>query len=664
MLRRFFLLFSSLLIIIYSSSAQDTTQAAQDTIQRGKSFTFYHNEKSFDQGTYSPLDTSLDSYHYFPPGFAQNLMTLGFTGSPAQSMYYRNPQLIGFNSGISFMDVYTSKKEEIQYFNTRKPYSKIFFLMGSKEEQILKAKHTQNIGNSFNFGLDYTNITASGFYSRQKTRSNDFHVHSSYQTKNKIYGNFANFAYSKITVDENGGLLYDFYFEEFIIDRKDAIPVSLQNASNLYKKKSWYFKQYLNFGKRENIFDAKDSINRKVVSPLLRVAHTFSFEKQISSFRDASPDSMLYLPLFNYDRTRDPLDTIKDSLNIKIYENTFSLSTVDFTDLLGAHSGYKNFYSSVFIKHQNIDRLTHNDNYDTSFQNLIAGVDLNFRFLKLFSGGGKATQVINGFNKNDHYYSGFLEFRPGFKQRDSIPGSGEHFIRIETFHQINHPDWIYSHYFSDQLQWQNDFQIISHSGQSISYHNEKWKLKAGLSQNFVKNPVYIEHADVFTVDTIFKGKLLFPRQYDGRIGINQAYLSKHVRLWKFNLNTKIYYQQSPFSLILSYPEFITYNSLYFQSLMLRKAVFGQIGVDFYYHTNYYANAYSPFLKQFYAQDKKVVGNYPFLDFFINIKIKTVRAFFKVTHLNSGLFGNTYYIVPHYPQADRTFRFGIDWRFLD
>lgn len=628
---------------------------AQDSAGANRPFTFFITEKSFDKGSYSIADTTLDSYHYYIPGFYHRFKTLGNTGSPAQSMYYSNPAETGFSTGIYYLDPYTSKKDEIRYFNTRKPYSKVFFLMGSKEEQVLNVQHSQNIGRPFNFGFDYTNISSTGFYQRQKTKENDFHFHSHYEMKNRLYGNFANFIYDKMTIEENGGLYADEFFEFALEERKDALEINLLDASNLHKKKSYYLKQYLNLGKREDFFDAKDSVNRRMVLPSFRLAHTFSFEKQIYSYKDVSPDSVQYLRLFNYDKTRIPPDTIKDSLNVKIAENTLSFSTVDFTDISGRHYGFKNFYSSVFIRHQNIDRLTHNDNFDTSFQNLMAGGDFNFRFLKLFSAGGNAVEVLNGFNKGDHYYQGFMEFSP-----DSLA----HRVRIASFHQVKHPDWVYTHYFSDQVQWQNDFLNSSYSGQSISYSNNQWKIHAGLSQNYYKNPVYFDYGSIFTDDTVFVANRIIPQQKEERMTINQAYLGKQFNLWKFHLRTTIYYQETNNELILPFPELITYNSFYYENFMLRKAAYGQIGVDFYYHTGYYANAYSPFLKQFYLQSDKQVGNYPFLDFFINFKIKSVRAFFKVTHFNSGFSGNTYYLVPHYPQPDRAFRFGIDWRFLD
>lgn len=660
-------MFRSFILFLFSFFVFFCLAFSQDSPPANPVLTFSVSERTFDQGSYSPLDTSLDNYHYYLPGFFHNYKTLGNTGSPGQSMIYANPTGTGFKTGPDFMDVYGSKKEELRYFDTKRPFSKVFFLIGPKEEQVLKVKHTQNIGRPFNFGLEYTNVGSTGFYQRQKSLLNDVHFHSRFEAKNKIYGNFASFIYDKMSVEESGGLDDDDSFELFTDERKDGMTMKLTNASNLYKKKSFYVKQYMNFGKLSEIYDAEDSVTRKVVSPVLRLAHTFSFEKKVFMYKDLAPDSFQYLPLFNYNNMIGPAGSIKDSVNVKVYENAVSLSTVDFTGLTGKHEGFKNFFSSVFVKHQNVQRLTHNDNFDSTFQNLMAGGEANVRFLKIMSTGGSAIQVLDGFNKDDNFFNGYLEAAPSFNKKDTIsdetPGPVHHF-RLESFHQVKHPDWIYTHYYSDQLRWQNSFSNSSYSGQSFSYHNEKWKISFGVSQNYVKNPVYFAETDIFGPDTIFIARRIIPQQHGSRIKIDQAWLSKTFKVWKFHLRSNVYYQETSNPVVLPLPVIITHNSFYFESLMLRKSIYGQLGVDFYYHTGYYANAYSPFLKSFYLQDKKIIGDYPYFDFFLNFKIKSVRAFFKITHFNSGFSGNTYYLIPHYPQADRAFRFGIDWRFLD
>jgi hypothetical protein len=75
-------------------------------------------------------------------------------------------------------------------------------------------------------------------------------------------------------------------------------------------------------------------------------------------------------------------------------------------------------------------------------------------------------------------------------------------------------------------------------------------------------------------------------------------------------------------------------------------------------------AYSPALNMYYVQTQKKVGNYPYVDFFINARIKPVQFFIKIDHVTQGFFGSNYSLTPNYIQNDRAFKFGINWLFFD
>ena len=90
----------------------------------------------------------------------------------------------------------------------------------------------------------------------------------------------------------------------------------------------------------------------------------------------------------------------------------------------------------------------------------------------------------------------------------------------------------------------------------------------------------------------------------------------------------------------------------------------QIGFDLFFYKDYYAYAYAPSTQQFYLQYEKRIGNYPYLDFFINLKINQAKIFVKMSHINQEFMGNTYYSTPHYPRNDMAFIVGISWRFYD
>lgn len=89
-----------------------------------------------------------------------------------------------------------------------------------------------------------------------------------------------------------------------------------------------------------------------------------------------------------------------------------------------------------------------------------------------------------------------------------------------------------------------------------------------------------------------------------------------------------------------------------------------IGFDLWYNTPLNANSYNPLTSQFYIQNDQTTGNYPFLDIFLNAKIKTVRLYVRLRNVNQRFPDVPYYYTPHHPLQDRTVQFGLSWNFYN
>jgi hypothetical protein len=72
----------------------------------------------------------------------------------------------------------------------------------------------------------------------------------------------------------------------------------------------------------------------------------------------------------------------------------------------------------------------------------------------------------------------------------------------------------------------------------------------------------------------------------------------------------------------------------------------------------------PATGRFYHQYSFTSGDYPYVNVFLNIKLKRTRIFLMLDHVNSGYSGYNYLQVPHYPMNVRMFRYGIAWTFYD
>jgi hypothetical protein len=128
------------------------------------------------------------------------------------------------------------------------------------------------------------------------------------------------------------------------------------------------------------------------------------------------------------------------------------------------------------------------------------------------------------------------------------------------------------------------------------------------------------------------------------------------------------YQKCENENILDLPEITYFGSTYLSQVFHFKATGGKltamIGFDLAYNSRYYADAYMPPLASFIRQDEKQLGNYPYLDVFLNLQLKRFRFFLKMQHMNSGWIDRDYFSVLHYPRNERDVRFGLTWTFYD
>jgi hypothetical protein len=86
------------------------------------------------------------------------------------------------------------------------------------------------------------------------------------------------------------------------------------------------------------------------------------------------------------------------------------------------------------------------------------------------------------------------------------------------------------------------------------------------------------------------------------------------------------------------------------------------GFTFTWFSSYFADAYMPALRSFYLQNEKEIGNYPFLDVYLALKVKRARIFVKYTNVFGLTQDFNYYTTPHYPMLDPRFYLGVSWRF--
>jgi hypothetical protein len=199
--------------------------------------------------------------------------------------------------------------------------------------------------------------------------------------------------------------------------------------------------------------------------------------------------------------------------------------------------------------------------------------------------------------------------------------------------------------------WQNDFgkERRFRVGGSIDIPHTGTNLYAGMEN--VQNLVYFDSNAL-------------PVQNGGSVQIVTARLQQNLSFGAFNWNNSLTYQTSTNESVLSLPKFAVYSNM-FVLFRIAKVLQVQLGVDCNYYTKYYAPAYQPATMAFYNQRELKLGNYPFMNAYVNMKLYKTRFYVMYSHANQGLFGgSSYFGALHYPMNPSRLQFGISVDFAN
>jgi hypothetical protein len=592
--------------------------------QKNKNSTIFFKSESFGNlDSINYIDMALDNFQKSP-----NRNYLGNSGAADVGLFnnYTFSQL-GFNYSKNNFKNYFYTKENLKFFQTHTPYTDLFYLAGSKREQQFNMTFSHNVKENWNIAVNFFRIRSEGFYLRQKTNDNFISLTSNYRSKDNRYVILFGIMYNYVQNNENGGISNDSLFENGAILDKKLLDINLQNANRANLNRSFFINQYFNFGKKTG-----DSLTNAIVNPYSRLLLSTLYEDNLLEYKDSNPTNDFYYNVFY-----DSISTYDSTYNLK-FENELSWNRLDNKK----HRGFRDLIGVGFSAKDQFIRVKQRD-IDTTFNNIIFGGELyNMYSNRAFWWRFRVKYDLFGYNKNDY------DLSASFKKMlfDSLATVAFNF----SSHNYS-PDFMYVNYSSNHFRWRNSFQKILENGADLNFSIVKYKFNFAIGYKEYTNSVYFDNYAV-------------SRQYQGKVPVFSADLYKNFSFFNWHLNNSIRYQNVPDSTIIRLPKLVLEHSLFYENSLLKKALIIQIGASLFFVSEYYSNAYMPATAQFYLQDDKKYGNYPFIDFFINAKIKSVRMFFKIDHLNSGWMGNKYQITPGYPMNDRAFKLGISWRFDD
>ncbi len=645
------------LFVFYAIHAHTQTNDKYDTAKRLDPFstsiqTLYRNFE-FKQAT----DSNLLYYHQYYAAKKQAIaiQDLGDMATPYLPLLFTPNLNTGFNAGFNpFGNNYFYLKNA-KFFTSKLPFTQFYYVQGRGLTQqglvSFDAEHTQNIGKNFNIAAKYHSTTNSGYYLRQTNALKNVQLTSYYRSKNKRYLATIALSYNKSNMLENGGLLQDGNYTDSLFRELPqpvkSVEVELKNAKNINRFRQHQFAQtYWLVGKYSN-----DTL--KNFKPQLGIKHALNLDKQTNYFTNLKTDfnSIIFDSIYNFNANGS-----FDSMRYRGISNSIEIFTPLNTNGLS-------FTAGAIIDNIQYYQQANSLNYrNLRSHNTSVYGQLNFSLLKIFLSQANAQIFTTGYNQKDFFLNLKNEIVLLKKQQISA--------EIGLTSSAKRPDYQQQFMLSNHFIWQNNFNQITTQQFSFGLHKDIKKPNVYNAYNYSLPKKSFD----FTLNYYLTSNYIYfdtdakPKAGAADQSVLQFYGSKHFNFKRLQFNQSLFYQvfSDKIKTHLLLPNFASKSSLYVQFYAFKKATFLQIGTDISYIANYTANFYNPATRQFQRSNKQV-GNYPFVDLFINAEIKTAKIFFKMEHLNQDMaimngFNNYYYNSPFQPSSPRRFRLGLAWKF--
>jgi len=589
----------------------------------------------YNRNKYQAIDTSITNYHRWTYVQKSNnfYKDLGNVGTAISPIFPQAPSAIGVSSGFTSFDLFYNS-EEIRYFDTKSPYSRMYLVWGSKARSTTRVEFSRNINPRWNFGFNFHPMNIDKQVQRARkgdwqTKNVYYDGYTSFKTKDDKYSILFNFRRIRHRVKENGGInLTGTTLPEGIFDT-NANP-SLTTAENSDLRTNYHlFHQYQ-------------------IGSALQIYHTLDRYKQLRQFSNLAADSSYFT--INNPNEFGASDTLRDKSKFKYFQNEFGVKG-------RASNLFYNFYYKIRHYSYSMLRLPDDPTLPTGYYTgtesyLGARTSLEFDSLFVLSGWGEIMPDGNHrleANLNTPWLDAQLkqlQSKPAFMQNQYYGG---------------HNFWKDKNFSSTQTLNLNAFLKGRFGPLFIS---------PGFNYTLLSNYIFFkENPDV-------AGQKILPIQSSGNQHVVSPEVRMEVALWKrFFFRPSVIYTRFLENAddALSIPELFVNAQLTFEGFLFKKNLQAQIGFDFHWQSDYYALGYDAPTQQFYIQNTEIMKAYPLADFFINGKIKRGKFFIKYHNIAQVLNSLSkpadpsrigYIPTPGYPGQRSILDFGFEILLFD
>jgi hypothetical protein len=582
-----------------------------------------------------PADTSIDNFHEYSVVHKSHnkLVDLGNIGSATRPLFYELPATLGARLGVDVYQVYAPVIDSIKYYDTHSPYSRVYYVQGGRNQQVIKMEFNRNVNPRWNLGAEALNFSTErpfGFPAGISPGSFDTRVRATvhwsavfrtrYYNKDSTYQLLAHYAHLNHFARELGGIK--------VIQNDDGSAKNVQTDLFNYRKE---------LAQLENAI-ARDFRNtwhlyhQYKLAQGFQIFHSFTREKRNNNFNDYTlasvVDTAFYKPFTgNLQIIQTQGDTLSHNIIFTLYEN-----------IAGIKGRFNRFDYRLFARNRTYNaRYEYADLQQKGSENFL-GIALDYQFSNRADLHAEAEYMLfKDYRIEGTYFNRFFKIQ--YQRYNYSPS----LVERQT---INFP-----------FAWQNDFKNISAdilSG-ALIYENKKVYFSPFTKITNLTNYVYFN-------------KNAVPEQAGDLVQLLQIGLNFKFKLGKFITENEGIFSTVTGADVLRIPTIFANTRFYYENIVL-KANQIQLGFQVHYKSSYYANYYMPVTGQFYLQDTQGSNNfqikaYPVIDLFGSIKIKNVRLFGRFSNAGQGFPANGYFTTPYYTALPRTFGFGATWMFFD
>ena len=605
--------------------------------------------------------------------------TLSNTGMAHKSMRFNHLHQAGFDMTLPAFPTYLLNEGNMASYMSVLPYSEIRYLMTIGDlEQHFHARFgrqvTPRLLVSFAFDTDYSPAT----FNNNKTINNAFWINAKYITKSERYGVSAHWYRNKLEMGENGGIVNDEAYSEHQETDNTVIPVNLTTATNFIVSSGIGFEHYFNLLPKKTITTKKeaprvksdsiapspvfndsipidslfiDSIktieNQDVVQEvkvrkftLGRLCHNFSFLNNKLYYNESSPGVSFYQPFDTLMNASKSTDTTL----VRAIKNTVKWSSLGYQKYNDDIPFY--LYAGVthgFYQVKRYDYLEGETVLARNYNQLSVNGGIIVNLFKSTRITGQAELITLG------YQIGDFDVKGQWKQfiGTSTKNYGQATFDMELKRQS--ANWFEESYYSNHFRWENDFNASTYLTFNLRYSYKTYSI--GVKQTSIANMIYF-------------GTDARPTQNDGMFSIREAYLSFYQRLGRFELEGFASLQKSSNEEVMHLPLVLGQLKVGYSQPIFHKAATLHPCITVRYFTKYYADAYMPATRTFYLQNDVEIGNFPFIDLALAIKVKKAHIYAAYSNMFLLTGDHNSFIAPHYPMRDSKIFIGVNWRLFN